>query len=72
MGINKVDCIIQANSKHEHNDLIPAEVANVGVRVACVASISDVCQKNTEVIILADCAKYTAERSGTNNPEVGK
>ena len=41
----KVDCIIQANSKHEHIDLIPAEVANVGVRVACAEGISNLCQE---------------------------
>ena len=59
-------------AKHEHVDLVPAEVANVGVRVACAEGISDFCQKNAEVIVLADPTKCTAEGPGTKVAEVGK
>ena len=59
-------------AKHERIDLIPAEVANVGVRVACAEGISDLCQKNAEVIVLADPTKCTAEGPGTKVAEVGK
>ena len=34
-------------AKHERIDLVPAEVANTGVRVACAVGISDLCQKNS-------------------------
>ena len=59
-------------AKHERIDLVPAEVANVGVRVACAEGISDLCQKNAEVIVLADPTKCTAEGPGTQVAEVGK
>ena len=60
-------------AKHERIDLIPAEVANVGVRVACGEGISDLCQKNAEVIVLrGDPTKCTAEGPGTKVAEVGK
>ena len=60
-------------AKHEHIDLIPAEVANIGVRVACAEGISDLCQKNTEVMVLrVDPRKCTAEGPGTKVAEVGK
>ena len=60
-------------AKHEHINLIPAEVANVGVRVACAEGISDLCQKNAEVIVLrVDPTKCTAEGPGTKVAEVGK
>ena len=57
--------------KHEHINLIPAEVANVGVRVACAEGIPNLCQKNAEVIILrVDPTKCTAEGPGTKVAEV--
>ena len=60
-------------AKHERIDLIPAEVANVGVRVACAEGISDLCQKNAEVLVLrVDPTKCTAEGAGTKVAEVGK
>jgi len=60
-------------AKHEHIDLIPAEVANIGVRVACAEGISDLCQKNAEVIILpADPTKCTAEGPGIKVAQVSK
>ena len=60
-------------TKHEHINLIPAEVANVGVRVACAEGISDLCQRSAEVITLkVDPRKCTAERPGTKVAEVGK
>ena len=59
-------------AKHERINLIPAELANVGVRVACAEGISDLCQKNAEVIVLADPTKCTAEGAGTKVAEVGK
>ena len=60
-------------AKHERINLIPAEVANVGVRVACAEGISDLCQKNAEVIFLrVDPTKCTAEGPGTKVAEVGK
>ena len=34
--------------KYEHINLLPAEVANVGVRVACAEGIADPCQKKAE------------------------
>ena len=58
---------------HERIDLVPAEVANVSVRVACAEGISDLCQKNAEVIVWrVDLTKCTAEGSGTKVAEVGK
>ena len=59
-------------AKHERINLIPAEVANVGVRVSCAEGISDLCQKNAEVMVLADPTKCTAEGPGTKVAEVGK
>ena len=60
-------------AKHERIDLLPAEVANVSVRVACAEGISDLCQKNAEVIFLrVDPTKCTAEGPGTKVAEVGK
>ena len=60
-------------AKHERINLIPAEVANVGVRVACAEGISDLCQKNAEVVLLpADPTKCTAEGPGTKVAEVSK
>ena len=59
-------------AKHERINLIPAEVANVSVRVACAEGISDLCQKNAEVIVLADPTKCTAEGPGTKVAEVSK
>ena len=60
-------------AKHEHINLIPAEVANVGVRVACAEGISDLSQKNAEVLVLrVDPTKCTAEGPGTKVAEVGK
>ena len=60
-------------AKHERINLIPAEAANVGVRVACAEGISDLCQKNAEVLVFpADPTKCTAEGAGTKVAEVGK
>ena len=60
-------------AKHEHIDLIPAEAANIGVRVACAEGISGLCQKNANIIVLpADPTKCTAEGPGTKVAEVGK
>ena len=60
-------------AKHEHIDLIPAEVANVGVRVACAEGISDLCQKNAEVVVLrVDPTKCMAEGLGKEVAEVSK
>ena len=58
--------------KHECLDLMPAEVANVGIRVACAEGISDLCQKDAEVTVLADPKKCTVEGLGTSLAEVGK
>ena len=41
-------------------------------RVACAEGISDLCQKNAEVLVLADPTKCTAEGPGTKVAEVGK
>ena len=54
--------------KHEHICLIPLEVANIGVRVACVEGIADLCQKNAEVVVVLP----VAEGPGTKVAEVGK
>ena len=59
-------------AKHEHINLIPADVPNVGVRVACAEGISNLCQKNAEVLVLADPTKCTAEGPGKEVAEVGK
>ena len=60
-------------AKHEHINLKPVEVANVGVRVACAEGISDLCQKNAEVIVLrVDPTKCTAEGPGTKVAKVGE
>ena len=60
-------------AKHERIDLIPADVANVGVRVACAESISDLCHKNAEVVVLrVDPTKCTAEGPGKEVAEVSK
>ena len=60
-------------AKYERINLIPAEVANIGVRVACAKGISDLCQKNAEVIVLkVDPTKCIAEGRGTKVAEVGK
>ena len=59
-------------AKHECIDLLPAEIANIDVRVACAEGISDLCQKNAEVAVLADPTKCTAEGPGTKVTEVGK
>ena len=59
-------------AKHERIDLVPAEVANVSVRVACAEGISDLCQKNAEVMLIADPTKCTAEGPGTKVAEVSK
>ena len=67
------DQIQEQCAKHERIDLVPAEVANVGVRVACAEGLSDLCQKNAEVIVLkVDPTKCTAEGLGTKVAEVGK
>ena len=59
--------------KHEHIDLIPAEVANIGVRVACAEDISDFCQSNAAVMLLqVDLTKCTAEGPGVKVAAVGK
>ena len=60
-------------AKYDRIDLVPVEVANIGVRVACAESISDLCQKNAELIVLrVDPTKCIAEGPGTNIAEVGK
>ena len=53
--------------KHECICLIPVEVANISVRVACAEGIADLCQKNAEVVVLP-----AAEGPGTKVAEVGK
>ena len=58
--------------KHERINLIPAEVANVGVRVTCAEGLSDLCQKNAEVMFFADSTKCIAEGPGTKAAEVNK
>ena len=60
-------------AKHECVDLTPAEVANIAVRVPCAESISDLCQKNAEVIVLpADPTKCRAEGLGKEIAQVSK
>ena len=58
--------------KHGRIDLIPAEVANIGVRVTCAEGISDLCQSNAAVMLLPDPTKCTAEGPGVKVAEVGK
>jgi len=64
----------EQQEKHKRIDLIPVEVANIGVRVACAEGISDLCQKNAAIILLhvADPKKCTAEGPGVKVAEVGK
>ena len=62
----------EQHEKHERIDLVPAEVANIGVRVACAEGISDLCQKNAVVMLQADPTKCTAEGPGVKGAEVGK
>jgi len=62
----------EQQKKHERTDLIPAEVANIGVRVACAEGISDLCQKNAAIMLQADPTKCTAEGPGVKVAEVGK
>ena len=58
-------------AKHKHTDLRPVEVANFSVRVACAEGISDLCEKNAEVIVLrVDPTKCTAEGPGTKVAKV--
>ena len=60
-------------AKYEHIDLISAEVANVGVRVACAEGISDLCQMDAELMVLkVDPTKCTAEGAGMKVAEVCK
>ena len=62
----------EQREKHKHIDLIPAEVANIGVRVACAEGISELCQKNAAVMLLqVDPTKCTAEGPGVKVAEVG-
>ena len=59
--------------KHGRIDLIPAEVANIGVRVACAEGISDLCRSNATVMLLqVDPTKCTAEGPGVKVAAVGK
>ena len=65
--------IREQREKHERIDLVPVEVANIGVRVACAEDISDLCQKNAAVIVLpADPTKCKAKGPGVKGAEVGK
>ena len=67
------DRVQEQREKHKRIDLIPAEVANIGVRVACAEGISDLCQRNAAVMLLqADPTKCTAEGPGVKVAEVGK
>ena len=67
------DQIQEQCAKHERINLVPAEVANIGVRVSCAEGISDLCQKNADVIVLrVDPTKCTVEGPGTKVAEVGK
>ena len=68
------DRVREQREKHKRIDLIPAEVANIGVRVACAEGISDLCQKNAAVIVVlpADPTKCTAVGPGVKVAEVGK
>ena len=54
-------------------DLTPVDAANVGVRVACAEGISDLCQKNADIIVLpVDPSKCMAEGPGTKVAEIAK
>ena len=64
--------IREQREKHERIDFVPAEVANIGVRMACAEGISDLCQKNAAVMLQADPTKCTAEGPGVKKAEVGK
>ena len=64
--------IQEQSERHKRIDLTPAAVANSDVRVACAEGISDLCQKNTAVMLQADPAKCTAEGPGMKVMEVGK
>ena len=66
------DRVREQREKHKRIDLMPAEVANIGVRVACAEGISDLCQKNAAVMLFADPTKCTAEGPGVKVAEVGK
>ena len=68
------DRVRQQREKHERIDLMPAEIANIGVRVACAEGISDLCQKNATVMVVlpADPTKCTAEGPGMKVAEVGE
>ena len=62
-------------AKHKSIDLVPAEVANIGVKVevACAEGISDLCLKMADLIYLRlDPRKCTAEGPGMKAAEVGK
>lgn len=62
-------------AKHKSIDLVPAEVANIGVKVevACAEGISDLCLKMADLIYLRlDPRKCTAEGPGMKVAEVGK
>ena len=65
------DRVREQREKHERFDLIPAEVANIGVRVACAEGISDLCQKNAALVLL-HASGSTAEGPGVKVAEVGK
>ena len=56
--------------KHECISHIPVEVANIGVRVACVEGIADLCQK--VIVLPTDPTICTAEGPGTKVAEVRK
>ena len=58
--------------KHERIDLIPVEVANIGVRVVCAEGISDLCRNNAAIMLLPVPTKCTAEGPGVKVAEVGK
>ena len=67
------DRVREQREKHERIDLIPAEGANIGVRVACGEGISDLCQTNAAVMLLqVDPTKCTAEGPEVKVAEVGK
>ena len=59
--------------KHDHINFIPVEAANVGVRMVCDNSVSDLCQKNADIIFLKlDPTKCSAEGLGTKVAEIHK
>ena len=55
--------------KHDHIDFIPVEAANVGVRMVCDNGVSDLCQKNADIILKLDPTKCSAEGLGTKVAE---